>query len=79
VVHGEQSSPMLMGNPCPGEPEPSPSAITSTNIHYTFIVLDLGIKESKHFGPMEGSQGKQTSSWPHFLISGTSALKGSFL
>jgi len=52
VVHGEQSSPMLMGNPCPGEPGPSPSAITSTDIHYAFI-LDLGIEESEHFDPMD--------------------------
>jgi hypothetical protein len=48
-MQGEQSSPLLMGNPCPGESGPYPPALTFTNPHST-LLLGLGIKESEHFG-----------------------------
>jgi hypothetical protein len=49
VTHGEQSSPLLIGNPCPGEPRPSLHAIPFTYPHST-LSLGLGIEESEHFG-----------------------------
>jgi hypothetical protein len=52
VTDGEQSSLLLIGNPCPGEPRPSIHAIISTYPHST-LLLGLGIEESEHFGAMD--------------------------
>jgi len=49
VVHGQQSSPLLMGNPCPGEPGTSLHAIPSIYPCST-ISLGLEIEESEWFG-----------------------------
>jgi hypothetical protein len=48
-MQGEQSSPLLMGNSCPGESGPYPPALTFTNPHST-LLSGLGIKESEHSG-----------------------------
>ena len=52
MTHGEQSSPLLMGNPCPGEPGPLPPAIPFTP-PYSTLLLGLGIEESECFGAMD--------------------------
>jgi hypothetical protein len=52
MIYGEPSSPLMMGNPYPGEPGPSPHGATSTNLYYN-VILDLGIEGSEHFGPTD--------------------------
>ena len=47
-----QTSPLLMGYPCPGEPRPSLPAIVST-FPYSTSLLGLGIEESERFGAMD--------------------------
>jgi hypothetical protein len=49
VMQGEQSSPLLMGNPCHGESGPYLPALTFTNPHSTLLLVPV-IKESEHFG-----------------------------
>jgi hypothetical protein len=51
-MQGEQSSPLLMGNPCPGESGPYPPGLAFTNTHSTSL-LGLEIEESEHFGAMD--------------------------
>jgi hypothetical protein len=49
VTHGEQSSYLLMGDPCPGEPGTSLPAVSFTYPCSTSL-LGLGIEESEYFG-----------------------------
>ena len=49
MTHIEQSSHLLMGNPCPGEPGHSLSAVSFIE-HCSTLLLGSGIKESEHFG-----------------------------
>jgi hypothetical protein len=48
----KQSSPLLMVNPCPGDPGTSLLAILFIYPSST-LSLGLGIEESKHFGAMD--------------------------
>jgi hypothetical protein len=45
-------SPLLMGNPCPGESGPYPPSISFIYICST-LLLGLGIEESERFGPTD--------------------------
>ena len=49
VINGELSSPLMMGNPCPGKPGPSFPTYPFTDPSST-LLLGPGIEESEHFG-----------------------------
>jgi hypothetical protein len=52
VFYGEQTSPLLMEYPCPGEPGAFSYTMGHTNLHSN-ILLGIGIEESERFGPTD--------------------------